>query len=226
MEIRSIFGSPIYSAEAVSISELVAKAIAAGADLRSADLSYADLRSANLRSADLRSANLSYADLSYADLSYADLRSADLRSADLSSADLRSANLSYADLRSANLRSADLRSANLSSAKEIDPLAAAQTSIVPGGDLVVFKKLREGICKLLVPAEAKRSNATGRKCRAEFARVLELPEGVEVGSSKWDASFLYRSGEIVRAANWCDDRWNECSGGIHFFLTREEAEAY
>jgi hypothetical protein len=22
------------------------------------------------------------------------------------------------------------------------------------------------------------------------------------------------------------DRWQECAGGIHFFITREEAEAY
>jgi len=30
----------------------------------------------------------------------------------------------------------------------------------------------------------------------------------------------------VRCDKWDDDRWNECSGGIHFFLTRAEAEAY
>jgi len=206
MRIVSRSGSPIYEAEASSMSELVAKAIAAGADLR-----YANLRSANLRSANLSSA---------------DLRSADLSSADLSSANLRSADLRFADLSSADLRFANLRSADLSSAKEIDPLTAARVSIVAQGDLIVWKKLSQGIAKLLIPADAKRSNATGRKCRAEFAKVLELPEGIEVGTSQYDFRFEYRVGEIVRADNWCDDRWQECAGGIHFFLTREEAEAY
>ena len=55
------------------------------------------------------------------------------------------------------------------------------TNIVPEGELVGWKKLWEGkIARLRIPAEAKRSNATGRKCRAEFAVVLDIWDGVGV----------------------------------------------
>ena len=38
--------------------------------------------------------------------------------------------------------------------------------------------------------------------------------------------FVYRVGETVRPDAWGGDRWVECAGGIHFFLTRYEAENY
>ena len=205
------------------------------ANLSNANLRGADLCSANLRDANLRDANLSGADLSNADLPNADLCGADLCGANLQNADLRGANLWGADLCSANLRDANLRDANLSDAdlrgadlRDADLRGAkvgdlAQTIIAGEGDLIGYKKLRDGtICKLLIPADAKRSNATGRKCRAEFAVVLE-GEGV----SMYDKKFVYKVGMTVRPTEpFCDDRWEECASGIHFFLTRKEAEDY
>lgn len=185
------------------------------ADLSGADLSYADLRSADLRRADLSSANLSYASLS----------GANLHSANLRSADLSYASLSYADLRSANLRSADLRSA-----KNIPALP--WTIIVPEGTLTVYKKTLEGVVTLQIPEHAKRSNGTSRKCRASEAIVIGMPlvlgtsKMVEVAHSLHDADFTYRLGDVVKPDSFDENRWNECAPGIHFFLTREEAEAY
>jgi hypothetical protein len=108
-------------------------------------------------------------------------------------------------------------------AQNIPTLVAAQTIIAGEGDLIRYKKLfGDVICRLQIPAEAKRSNATGRKCRAEYAIVLE-GEGV----SQFDPNFPYRIGEMVRPTEPFDtNRWNECTSGIHFFLTREEAEKY
>ncbi len=164
----------------------------------------------SLRAADLRAANLSDANLSAANLS----------AANLSAANLSAANLSDANLSAANLRAAKLRAANLSAAKNAD-LAFAQTSITPEGDLIGWKKLEGGkICKLRIPAEAKRSNATDRKCRAEFAIVLE-GEGV----SQYDNTFAYEVGKEVRPRTpFNENRWEECASGIHFFLTKIEAE--
>lgn len=100
------------------------------------------------------------------------------------------------------------------------------TVIVVEGDLLVWKKCRgEILVRLLVPKDAKRSNATGRKCRAEFADVIEII-GAESAVSKHDDSVTYRVGQRVTCHRWDENRWKECSGGIHFFLTREEAEAY
>ena len=112
-------------------------------------------------------------------------------------ANLVRANLVRANLESANLYSANLESANLESAKNIE-FAAALTTITPEGDLIGWKKLSGGlIAKLLIPMDAKRSNATGRKCRAEFAKVLEIwngNESVEEGESQYDTTFIYKVG--------------------------------
>ena len=135
-------------------------------------------------------------------------------------------NLRGADLRGADLSGADLSEADLRGVKEIPALAAAQTNITPEGQIVGWKKCQVGvIVKLSIPAEARRSNATGRKCRAEFADVTEVFGG-ELGISSHDEKTEYRVGQRVICDKWCDDRWQECAGGIHFFLTREEAEAY
>ena len=200
------------------------------ADLRSANLSSANLRYANLRSADLSSANLRYADLSSANLRSADLSSADLRSADLSSADLRyadlsSANLRSADLSSADLSSADLSSADLSSAKNSE-MAVAMTRILPEGDLIGWKKCRHGvIVKLRIPESAKRCHAFGRKCRAEFADVLEII-GNDHGISIHDVVTKYVAGARIRPDAFDTDFTKECSNGVHFYITRLEAEAH
>ena len=81
------------------------------------------------------------------------------------------------------------------------------------------------VVKLEIPAEAKRSNATGRKCRAEYARVLEVI-GAGIAISQHNLSVVYKAGEIIYPDKWGEDRWNECSHGIHFFITRLEAENY
>ena len=196
------------------------------------------VRVVTVSGADLRDANLSGADLSDADLRGADLRGANLRGANLSGADLRGANLSYADLRGADLRDAnlsgadlsdaDLRGADLRGAENVPDYVTAITSIVSEGDLVVYKQLQHGdIATLKIPASARRSNATGRKCRAEYAEVLAIQDldgnAKECGGSRYDGGFVYRVGETVHPHEWCEDRWQECAGGIHFYLTRYEA---
>ena len=180
---------------------------------------------ANLSGADLSGADLSRADLRGADLSGADLRSADLRGADLSRADLRGADLRSADLSRADLSRADLRGADLSRANGAN-LAIARTRILPEGDLVGWKKCRNDVVvKLAIPAAAKRSHAFGRKCRAEFADVIEV-FGDGKAISLHDGKTEYVAGQRVTPDSF-DENWQEeCSCGIHFFITRAEAEAY
>jgi len=191
-----------------------------------------------LRSADLSDADLSAADLSAADLRCADLRSADLRSADLSDADLHGANLRSADLSGANLSDANLSDANLHRAYGVQ-LSIAKTSILPDkGDIIGWKKAitLDGapiIVKLLIPADAQRSNATGRKCRASTARVLDLQDKQgnslppdTTAYSSYDPDFTYQKGETVHVEDFDTNRWEECAPGIHFFITRIEAVEY
>ena len=192
------------------------------------NLRYADLRYANLSYANLRDADLRYADLRYANLRDANMRSADLSSANLRYANLRDADLSYANLLSADLRYANLRDADLSSAKNSE-LAIARTVIVAQGELDVWKKCKDGILvELRIPREARRSSAFGRKCRCEFADVIKVHHNSGLAKSTSDAKHIveYREGTRVTCHEWDDNRWEECSGGIHFYLTKEEAEAH
>ena len=196
-----------------------------GALLSSTDLFGADLSGANLSLANLHSANLSGANLKGANLYGADLPSADLSHANFSRANLHRADLSRANLHSANLSGANLKGANLSGAKNAE-LVIAQTRILPDGDLIGWKKCKDGvIVKLAIPSTARRSHAFSRKCRAEFADVLEVI-GAGVGVSPHNNKTEYRVGCRVTADRF-DDNWQEeCTGGIHFFITRVEAENY
>lgn len=176
-----------------------------------------------------------------ADLSYADLRGANLSHADLSNADLSNANLSDANLSNANLSNANLSHANLSDANHVQ-LSIAKTSILPDeGDIIGWKKAltddtmppKSVIVKLLIPADAQRSNATGRKCRASKARVLDLQDKQgnslppdTTAYSGYDADFTYKKGETVHVEDFDTNRWKECAPGIHFFITRIEAVEY
>ena len=187
------------------------------ANLRGANLCDADLSGANLCDANLRGANLCDADLSGANLCGANLCDANLRDADLRRADLSDADLSGANLRRADLSDADLSDADL-----------PNYAICPEeGSFTAYKKLSGGIIATLeVPAEARRtSSLVGRKCRAEFVRVLSLSGGTEALSRR-DFGTVYRVGEIVRPDSYNPDIRVECTHGIHFFITRREAEEY
>ena len=184
-----------------------------------ANLSGADLYQANLRGANLYQANLHEANLSGADLYQANLRGANLSGADLYQANLRGANLS-----SANLRGADLREA-----KNLNfPIACPEE-----GSFIGFKKCQDGkIVKLKIPVDALRCSATGRKCRCSKAKVLSITNidgtdaNVGMAISKYDRNFIYKVGETIEGPKFDTDRWNECSTGIHFFITRQEAVDY
>ena len=201
----------------------------------------ADLRYADLHGANLHGANLHDADLRYADLSGADLRDAYLSCACLHGADLRDADLSDADLSDVDLRYADLSGADLRDANYVQ-LSIAKTSILPEeGDIIGWKKAyvdgtmlpKSVIVKLLIPADAQRSNGTGRKCRASKARVLDLQDKQgnslppdTTAYSGHDTDFTYKKGETIHVENFDTNRWNECAPGIHFFITRIEAAEY
>lgn len=174
-------------------------------------------------------ANLSVANLRWADLSVADLSEANLRMADLSEANLRGA-----DLRWASLSGADLRGANLSGAKNIDQAFwNIYTTFYPlqcpeEGAYIGYKKAGGLIVKLEITEDALRSSAISRKCRASKALVLSItdldgnPAGDQV-CSDYDKNFVYKVGKTVEVLDFDINRWNECSAGIHHFITRAEA---
>ena len=202
----------------MAMRQVLEKAILSGADLSGADLYGSNLSGARLCGADLSGANLCGSNLSGADLCGADLSGADLSGADLSGARLCGSNLS-----GANLSGADLYGANLKYAKNCE-LSIARTRILPEGQLIGWKKCKDDvIVKLQIPAKAKRSSAFGRKCRAEYAKVLQV-FGADVGISIHDGKTVYRKGKTVKPDSFSEDWKTECAPGIHFYITRIEAE--
>ena len=90
---------------------------------------------------------------------------------------------------------------------------------------------RLAIVKLLVPADARRSSATGKKCRCDKAKILSmerLDDGTEVKEavSSYDINFVYETGKTVSVENFDECRWHECAPGIHFFMNRSDAARY
>ena len=167
-----------------------------------------------------------------ANLYGSDLRGANLYGSDLRGANLCGANLYGANLYGANLCGANLYGANLCGAENVPyiPIACPDA-----GSFTAWKKDGTGklIIKLLIPEDAKRLSATGRKCRCDKAQVLAIenldgtPSGKAETYSANDRSFVYKVGETVTPKEaFCEDRWQECSSGIHFFINRQEAVEY
>ena len=220
------------------------------ANLIGADLSGASLIGANIRWANLRLASLSGADLTWADLSGAYVINANLMNANLSyakligttlydsnfcnadliGADLSNADLSYADLKGVNLSYADLNNANLGYAMNMPeglPMACPTE-----GSFIAWKKVANRyLIKLEIPEDAKRSSATSKKCRCDKAKVLEITN-LETGKNIDEivnrnyVLCTYTVGKMVYPDSFDENRWNECSNGIHFFVNREDAENY
>ena len=198
-------GNVIIEGKYTSLVDLLTANV--GADLQGADLQGADLQNANLQGADLQGAYLSEANLG---------------SANLRRADLYGANLQVANLRNATLWEADLSEANL-----------PNYFICPEkGSFIGWKKIDNKILELYIPSKAKRtSSLVGRKCRAEYVKIKEiynmdgtkLKTGRVIGGYRKDT---YIKGELFYPDMYNDDIRTECANGIHFFITRKEAEEY
>jgi hypothetical protein len=81
------------------------------------------------------------------------------------------------------------------------------------------------IVTLKILADSKRSSATTLKCRASKVEVIALSQG-DKAISQHDSAFIYEVGQIIEVNNFDDNRWNECSAGIHFFMNKECVENY
>ena len=221
------------------------------ADLRNANLKYANLSGADLTNAylvnvdltnaDLSNCNLSGADLTNAylvdvDLKYVNLRSSNLSGADLTNAYLVNVDLSNANLEYANLRQVILKNTNLNNIK-YNYLSIGLNLVCPEkGSYIGYKKAKNKdrenvIVELLITEDSLRSSATTRKCRCSKARVLSITSLDKTKSyneaySNYDNSFIYKVGEIVSVDNFNTNRWDECSTGIHHFISRNEAVKY
>ena len=120
------------------------------------------------------------------------------------------------------------------------------TGVIPAGNIVWKKALvsgRQCIVKLALTADAVvpfgSSNYTPpgktwlRKCRGPEAVVLGVYDIINYGmvrkstlttaTSIHDPGFTYTVGEKVLPNHWDSNRYNICTGGIHFYRSMREA---
>ena len=215
-----------------------------GVNFRGANLELANLELANLEGTNLEGANLKGTNLVCANLEGTNLKNTHIEFANLKGANLRFSNLEFTNLKGTNLISANLKGVNfiganlelanlkdaiLEDAKNLPfiPIACPDT-----GSFIGWKKVKEKSVKLEIPADAKRCSATSSKCRCDKAKVLEIQEidgsisDITKISSNYDIKFIYEVGKTVSVKYFCEDRFKECSEGIHFFINRQSAVEY
>jgi uncharacterized protein YjbI with pentapeptide repeats len=193
--------------------------------LTRANLTRANLTRANLTDANLTDAYLTRANLTRANLTDANLADAVLMDANLTRANLTRANLTRTYLTRANLTRANLTDANLTDAVLVDAIMY-NLQCPEEGAFIGWKKCKNNIIvKLKITDDALRSSATSRKCRASKVEVLEI-FGAKKAESGHRSGFFYEVGETIEINDFDTNRWNECSTGIHFFITKKEAEEY
>ena len=236
-EVKTIDGEVLFSfdegkttlAKEIGNHENLAGVDLSDADLDGANFANADLRGAYFLGASLRGVNFYNANLMGAYLEGANLKGANLWGANLAHADLKGANFRWANLAHADLKGADITGAYLFAASNVPdmPLACPEK-----GSFIAWKKVEDDyLVKLEIPADAKRSSATTKKCRCDKALVLDIvniwngehPKGV-VNYNYCEC--VYEVGKMVYPDWFDENRWRECSHGIHFFMDRKDAIEY
>lgn len=224
------------------------------ANLKGAHLRYATLEGANLKGTNLRVANLYWADLEGASLEGASLEGAYFMHADLKSTNFCRANLAGANFEGANFEGSNLEGANLKRTyffdtnlkgarfkdNNFEEASFHRTQDIPyiplacpsEGAFIGWKKVEEKyLVKIQIPEDARRLSATTRKCRCDKAVVLDITslDGEthfdEVTNYNYNET-IYKVGEIVYPDSFDENRWNECSHGIHFFVDKKDAIEY
>ena len=123
----------------------------------------------------------------------------------------------------------DLSNANLSNAN-LDEKEELRKGIIISKPIIVFKKCRdEKIVELKLLKGSIVFSINNKKCRTNKAKVISINGMSEKGlkcCSSYNNKFIYEVGKIVEVKDF-DLMYNvECSSGIHFFWTKEEAEDY
>lgn len=218
-----------------------------GVDLSGADLSWSNLFytrfvRANLQGANLTNANFTMANLSESDLSDAITLGTNFTSANIVGARARRARFGLANFTNANLSCSDFSKAYLTGAifngtkfiqTDLTNVKGLHYQICPkNGAFTAWKKAGGYIIELKIPARAMRNSCiNGRKCRAEYAIVVDIRNmytNKQIGFVKSDYSckIIYEIGKIVKPDLYDPDPRITCSHGINFFMTRKEAEEY
>lgn len=156
----------------------------------------------------------------------------DLRNTLIEEMDLTGIRLENVDLRGADVHAAMFYQANLQGIIKDQNTKHFRMCCPEEGVFLAWKVcFNRRIVQLLVPEDARRVSGTTNEVRVDKAKVLTIKsvdysESYEEAQSYVDENFMYRKGEMVYAENFVAERFIESGGGIHVWMTWEEAIAY
>lgn len=191
-----------------------------------------DFRDALLDGCDFSYMDLSGSDFSNALLTRCNFRGARLVNCNFFSADLRGSDLSFSDISGANMHWSMLEKVRMEGLLYNEYTRYYRMRCPESGAFLAYKTTFDRrVVQLLVPSDARRSSATNNTCRCDKAKVLTIKsidyrQSYTEAQSLADPKFIYRAGQVAIAKNYNPDRWVDSTGGIHFFMTREESIDY
>lgn len=211
--------------------------------LDNVNLSYACLNYSNLSGAEIKCSNFTHADLQCAQLYHtciyngtfyaalfdgAQLFQAFLYNTVLVCANFDNANLACAVLDHTNIDKASFTSCNLYRTKMYEAtgsLLEYRTGKILTEPIIGYKKCKYNVIVTLeIPKDAIVFSINGTKCRTNKAKVIDI-DGADRAFSIFN-TMTYYIGDEFNIKDFNCEYNRECANGIHFFMTREEAENY
>lgn len=201
-------------------------------DLSGTDLSNMDFTLSSFQNTVLNHVNFENSSVENALFDGCSMKGANFKNAKMVTASFR-----YCDMRECNIEGADLFGAVLEFANLEGIVSSEETKwfrlrCPEKGAFLGYKKcVNDRMVQLLIPADAKRTSATLPSCRCNKAKVLtiksfDFQENFDEAWSLVDENFIYKKGEWVEVKNFNENRWQDSTTGIHFWMSRAEAEAY
>ena len=201
-------------------------------DLTGMDLSNADFELSSFENSVLNGANFENSSVENALFDGCPLRGANFKNAVMVTASFRYCDMRECNIEDANLYGAVLEYANLEGIISNEGTQWFRLHCPETGAVLGYKKcINDRMVQLLIPADAKRTSATLPSCRCSKAKVLTIKsfdykENFEEAWSLVDENFIYKKGEWVEVKDFNEDRWMDSTTGIHFWMTRKEAQDY
>ena len=190
-------------------------------DLSGCNFSYAILDNANLELSNLSDCNLSFTNMAFSNLGGADLRNANLYFTELGFTYLEGANFSGATLKQTCMRGATLVGTIFDENEKI------RKGVILKEKMIGYKKCKDEVIVILeIPKGAIVFSINNDMCRTNKAKVIEISNGKTIAKSRRNNNFIYELGKEIEIEDF-DLTYNlDCTSGIHFFRTIEEAQKW
>ena len=226
-----------------------------GATIENSNLFNSNFTNSNFRSVSFKNTVANYTQFLYCDFLNGSFYKIDFIGADFTDAIINKCEFNKYNLKSViinyvSMFGCSVSFTNLENVKFVDTsikyvsfknnqnMPYASMSCPSDGSFIGWKKVdNRYLIKLQIPEDAKRSSATYFKCRCDKALVLEITDLKNndksiknITNTKayncYGSKVNYIVGEMVYPDSFDDNRWNECSNGIHFFINKQDAINY